>query len=64
LAQWGPEESTQPDGHSGHEPVNQSPDAMVDRLHDHYSCFDKLSMRMKSSWHLPKEQLHPEPVEG
>jgi len=40
-------------------------------LHDYCACFDKLSMREGSSWHLPQEnnfilrkQLHPELVEG
>src|SRR5215475_5814791 len=30
-------------------------------LHDHYTCFDRLSMRMSFSWHLPTDEPHPEP---
>jgi hypothetical protein len=29
----------------------------VEKLHDHHACFDRLSMKSKSSWHRPKENL-------
>src|SRR5262249_25497888 len=32
---------------------------VVDRLHDRSSCFDRLSMKLELSWHLPANRPHP-----
>ena len=44
--------------------IYRAHDSPTDRLHDQSSCFDRLSMRTKLSWHLPNKEPHPELVEG